>query len=195
MRSRRFAGFLLGIWLGCELLLGWVAIANSRSANRALAGAQAGAAADARPLGSGLGPALRYQAEEQTRGLLEDWGLAQIALGGFLLLFLLFATEERQGALALALFMFALSAGERVFLTPEIVARGRTLDFVAAGARIAERIKLSTLGNMYLGMEALKWAAGLLLAGKLTLRTRARSGYVRRQVDVVDKANHSHVNR
>ena len=195
MLGRRFACFLLGIWLGCELLLGWVAIANSRSANRAPAGDQAPAAAALRQLGPGSGPALRYQSAEQTRGLLEDWGLAQIALGGFLLFFLLFATEERQHALALALFMLALSVGERVFLTPEIVAWGRTLDFVAAGAQIADRIKLSTLEDIYLGGEALKWVAGLLLAAKLTLRTRSRSGHVRRQVDIVDKANYRHVNR
>lgn len=195
MHSRRFACFLLGIWLGCELLLGWAAMANSRSANRALAGANARAAAQLRQLGPGLGPALRYQAEEQTRGLLEDWGTAQVALGGFLLLFLLFATEARQDALALALLMLALSAGEWVFLTPELVTLGRRLDFVAAGAEIPERIKLARFGNIYLGIEALKWAAGLWLAGRLMLRTRARSGYVRRQVDMVDKSNHGHVNR
>ena len=195
MHSRRFACFLLGIWLGCELLVGWVAMANSRSANRALAGAHTTAAAQLRQLGPGLGPALRYQAEEQTRGVLEDWGTAQIALGGFLLLFLLFATETRQDALALALFMLALSAGEWVFLTPEIVALGRRLDFAAAGAEIPEQIKLATFGNIYLGIETLKWAAGLWLAGRLMLRTRARSGYVRGQVDMVDKANDGHVNR
>jgi len=195
MHNRRFACFLLGIWLGCELLLGWVAMANSRSANRVIAGAHGTAAAQLRQLGPGLDSALRYQAKEQTRGLLEGWGMAQVALGGFLLLFLLFATEERPGSLALALFLLALSVGEWVFLTPEIVARGRTLDFVAAGAEIPEQIKLATLDSMYLGIQVLKWVAGLLLAGRLMLRTRTRSRYVRGKVDVVDKANHSHVYR
>jgi len=195
MLGRRFACFLLGIWLGCELLLGWVAMANSRSANRTLAAIRPPSAAPPGQLPPGLDPALRYQAAEQTRGLLETWGLAETALGGFLLLFLLFATEERQAALALALVMLALSVGERTFLTPEIAARGRMLDFVAAGAQTAERIRLSLFENAYLGAEALKWVAGLLLAGNLTLRTRGRSRRVRRQVDMVDEAYRGHVDR
>jgi hypothetical protein len=195
MHSRRFACFLVGIWLGCELLLGWVTMANSRSANLTLAGAHATAAAQLRQLGPGLGPALRYQAAEQTRGLLEGWGTAQIALGGFLLLFLLFATEERPGALALALFLVALSAVEWVFLTPEMVAQGRALDFVAAGAEIHDRIRLSAFQNAYLGIEALKLVAGLMLGGRLMLRTRARLRHVRGQVEMVDKSNHGHVDR
>jgi hypothetical protein len=159
------------------LALAWVALANSWTADRALAPVTA-AARYLQPAPA-LSLALRHQAVEQTRALLEEWGLAQIALGGFLLLFLLFATEERQRALALALFMLALSMGERIFLTPEIVAWGRTLDFVEAGTQIAERIRLSTLKDIYLGIDALKWAAGLLLAGKLMLRAPARSGHVR----------------
>jgi hypothetical protein len=191
MLGRRFACFVLGIWLGCELLLGWVAMANAQSANRTLLAIHAPPAA----LALGLGPALRYQAAEQTRGLLEDWGSAQIALSGFLLLFLLLATDERQRSLALALFMLALSVGERLFLTPEMVAWGRALDYAPAAAQIGERTRLATIENIYLVMEALKWAAGLLLAGRLTLRTHGRSGRGRRQVDMVDEANHGYVDR
>jgi hypothetical protein len=191
MLGRRFACFVLGIWLGCELLLGWVAMANAQSANRTLQAIHAPPAT----LALGLGPTLRYQAAEQTRGLLEDWGWAQIALGGFLLLFLLLATDERQRSLALALFMLALSAGQRLLLTPEMAAWGRALDYAPAGAQIVERTSLLTIENIYLGMEALKWAAGLLLAGRLTLRTHGRSGRVRRQVDMVDEPNHGYIDR
>jgi hypothetical protein len=127
--------------------------------------------------------------------LLEDWGWAQIALGGFLLLFLLLATDERQRSLALALFMLALSAGQRLLLTPEMAAWGRALDYAPAGAQIVERTSLLTIENIYLGMEALKWAAGLLLAGRLTLRPHGRSGRVRRQVDMVDEPNHGYIDR
>ena len=191
MSHRRFACFLLGIWLGCELSLAWVALANSWSADRALAPVSAAA----HSVQSGLGLALRHQVVEQTRGLLEDWGVARIALGGFLLLFLVFFTEARQSVLALAIFMLALSLGERIFLTPEMVTLGRTLDFVAAGVPMAERSRLSIFENVYLSVEALKWIAGLALAWQLMRRPRTRSGHVRGQVDTVDKTNRGHVDR
>jgi hypothetical protein len=193
MSRRRFACFVLGIWLGCELSLAWVALANSWTADRALAPVTA-AARYLQPAPA-LSLALRHQAVEQTRALLEEWGLAQIALGGFLLLYLVFFTEARQIVLALAVFMLALSLGERIFLTPEIVALGRMLDFVRAGVPMAEQSSLSVFGDVYLGVEALKWAAGLALAGQLMRRTRIRSGHVHGQVDTIDKANRGHIDR
>jgi hypothetical protein len=194
MHSRRFACFLLGVWLGSALLAAWVAAMNAGSPKRVLAEPNSPAAAlELKELGGAAERAFRYQAAEQNRGLLDNWGATQVALGTALLLFLLFATVEKKTTLALALVMLVFTGLQRFLLAPEMNALGRILDFAPPGLHAAERSKLAGANSAYYIMEAIKWAAGAALAVKLLLRRRG-SGNVRQQVQAVDKPDHRHVN-
>ncbi|MBZ5582862.1 MAG: hypothetical protein LAQ30_11820 [Acidobacteriia bacterium] len=194
MHSRRIACFLLGLWLGGELLLAWIAAATLRSADGLFAEPAPAAALHIKESGPAGARLLRYHAAEQVRDFMSDWGLAEIGLTAFLLLFLLFGTHEGKITLSIALVIVAIVLAERLALSPEISALGRMLDFAAVKAYPAERIRLAVLEKSYWGVEILKWAAGALLGVRLMVRHSRSSGHPWKQVDLVDKADHGHVN-
>ena len=86
---------------------------------------------------------------------------------------------------------------QRAWLTPEIVRVGRSLDFVLAGLNAPERAHFWQLHGFYSGAEVLKWVVLLGMTVRLVIGRhlgRSRSD-VGKQFDMVDKANHRHVNR
>jgi hypothetical protein len=195
MRSRRLACVLLGIWMGGGLLVAWVAAANRRSAERVPVEANTAASLELRHMGPAARRLMHYQAAQQNRWLLSDWGMAQVALGGLLFLYLLFASREGKRSLLLALVMVVAAALERTLLTPEMAASGRALDFPDSLELASESGRLAAFSALYLTVLAVQWAAGLWLAGRLVLPRRGGLGDVRDQIDPVDKADHRRVNR
>jgi hypothetical protein len=115
--------------------------------------------------------------------------------GAFLFFFLLFGTSEDKFSLLLVLLMLVIVLLQRFLLTPEIISVGRTLDFVPLDMPTADRSKFWVLHGGYTGTELLKWGLGIALAVKLIARSARRSGDVRQEFDLVDKANHRHVDR
>jgi hypothetical protein len=89
--------------------------------------------------------------------------------------------------------MLAIVILERFLLTPEIAARGRTLDFVPEAASAAEYTRLTVLESAHSGLEIVKAVLGFFLAGRL-MRSR-RSGNAGRQVNMVDKPDYRHIYR
>ena len=151
-----------------------------------------------RNLGAGAARLLlRYQVAEQNRYYFESWEIVQIVLGSLLFFFLLFGTREDKYSLAGVLLMLVLVAVQRFLLTPELTVLGRNLDFVPLADTSSERGRFWLLHNFYSVMELVKWAVGLFLAGRLVVGRRHRKsrGDVRQQLDMVDKANHRHVDR
>lgn len=140
---------------------------------------------------------LRHQAMEENRDLVEMWEYAQIFWGVFFFAFLLLGTREGKFPLALALLMLLLVILQRFLLTPELNALGRPLDFAAKGGAAKDQGRYVLVQSISIGLELLKWAAGILLAGMLIFQKprRRRSGYARQEVDFVDKANHGHIDR
>ncbi len=193
MHSRRIACFLLGLWLGGELLLAWIAAASLRSADGLIAEPSPAAALHIKESGPAGARLLRYHAAELARDVESQWGLAEIGLTAFLLLFLLFGTHEGKFTLLIALTILGIVLAERLALAPEIASLGRMVDFAGPKAYAAERIRLGVLEKSYWGVELLKWAAGAVLGFRLMLR-RGRSRDSWKQVDMVDKADHGHVN-
>jgi hypothetical protein len=84
---------------------------------------------------------------------------------------------------------------QRFLLTPTMTSLGRMIDFVPDTVRSPERIKFGVLHLGYAGLEAFKCLIGILLAGKLLVRSRRKSSQAAGDVDVIDKAYHRHVNR
>ena len=165
-----------------------VATQNFRSVDRLLA-APGSAGAQVGKMGHDEARTfLRYQVSEQNRWYFETWEKIQLALG-----LALFATLLRQGkfpALTVGA-MFALLLVERFYLTPEIVRLGRMIDFVPQAASSEERDLFWRFHGAYSAVELLKLALGLLLSSRLIFGWNRVGG----QVDVVDEADHRHVNR
>jgi hypothetical protein len=137
---------------------------------------------------------LRYQVSEQNRWYFGTWEVAQIIMGVLFFFFVLFATREKKFALALVLLMIAGVLIQRFMLTPEMTSLGRLLDFVPPGAPSSDRTEFWVMHSGYWGVELVKWVLGLALAVRLILHRRGRSGDARQQFNLVDKANHGHVN-
>jgi hypothetical protein len=82
---------------------------------------------------------------------------------------------------------------QRFLLTPGMISLGRTIDF-APDAPSGERTQFWVLHSWYWGVELVKWILGLTLAARLISRRSRRSGNARHEFNMVDKANHRHVN-
>jgi len=165
-----------------------VATQNFRSVDRLLA-APGSAVAQLGKIGHDQARTfLRYQVSEQNRWYFETWEKIQLLLGIALL-----AATLRNGKLAvsLAVLMCALLLVERFYLTPEIVRLGRLIDFVPQPAWSPERNLFWRFHGAYSGAELLKLALGFFLSGWLIFGRNRIAG----QVDVIDEADHSHVNR
>jgi hypothetical protein len=194
MHSRRVACFLLGIWLGAAILMAWVANESFRSVDRLLAKPSPAALLSIKTLGpAGARLLLRYQASEQNRWLFEAWGTVQLIGGAGFFLFLLLGTREGKYPLILVLLMLVAVLLQLFLLTPAITSLGRLVDFLPTGQPSGERNRFWVMHTAYLIVEVLKWAAGLLLGVRL-MRRRGRSNDAREYLDMVDKADHRHVN-
>lgn len=110
-----------------------------------------------------------------SRSYLEMWEIAQMMLGSIFFFFLLFGTSEGKVALALALLLLVLVLVQRFFLTPELDALGKLLDFGAPSLLHGERTRYRVADAAYFGIEIGKWAMQLALAGLLVGRGRSRS--------------------
>lgn len=175
--------------------MAWVAAQSLSSVDRLLARPHPVASevfktlgrADARLL-------LLYQVAEQNRRSFETWEAAQIITGVVFFLFLLLATREKKFALGMVLLMIAVVLVQRFLLTPEMISLGRVTDFVPPDAHSPERTRLGVLDSGYWVLELVKLVVGLVLAARLISRRNRRSADARQEFNVVDKANHRHVN-
>ena len=186
MNIRHFACWLVGAWIAGSLFMIMVATQNFRSVDRLLA-SPGSAARQVEKMGHDEARTfLRYQVSEQNRWYFETWEKIQLALA-------LLATLLRQGRApaSLAALMCALLLAERFYLTPEIIRLGRLIDFVPHAASSAERDIFWRFHGAYSVVELLKLALGLFLSGRLVFGRNRIAG----QVDVVDEADHRHVNR
>jgi hypothetical protein len=175
--------------------MAWVAVEGLSSVDRLLARPQPVAMAQFKALGrADARLLLRYQVSEQNRQYLENWELAQMIMGGLFFFFVLFATSENKFALSVVLVMVTVVLVQRFLLTPGIISLGRVIDFVPAGAPSGERTQFWVLHTWYWGVEVVKWILGLALAARLIARRSRRSGNARQEFNMVDKANHRHVN-
>ena len=192
MHMRRFACFLLGLWLGGSVFMAVMTAQNFRLVDRLLANPAPAAGRliqSAGPEGARL--LLRYQASEANRWYAENWDTVQLCMAALMFFLLLFGSMEGKLSLLLALLLLVLVLVQRLLLAPEIVAQGRLLDFLPPEIGAAERRRLWVLEGAATGLQLGKLILGLLLATRLF----GRSGYAGKKVNVVDKADYGHIDR
>jgi len=174
--------------------MAWVAAESLGSVDRLLARPHPAATAEFKALGrADARLLLRYQVSEQNRRYFETWEVAQIIIGALFFFFVLFATRENRFALFLILSMVAGVVVQRSMLTPAMTSLGRMIDFVPPDAPSGDRNQFWVLHSWYWGVEVGKLVLGLALAARLIAHRRGRSGNARQEFDMVDKANHRHV--
>ncbi|MGC9946949.1 MAG: hypothetical protein ABSF64_11335 [Bryobacteraceae bacterium] len=177
MHFRRFACFLLGLWLGGGLFMDMVVTQNFRSVDRLLAKPAPLAAEQIAKLGPDAARVfLRHQVSEQNRWYFETWGLIGAGIGAALLLILIFGSTEKNFSLLVALLMLLIAVVQRFALTPQMVVLGRIIDWIPIDQPSPERSRFWMLHNAFVGLEMLNWALGVFLTGKLLFRRRRRPG-------------------
>jgi hypothetical protein len=195
MNGRRFACFFLGAWLAASAMISLVTSQNKRSIDRVMMNLSPAMAAQVKTLGPVHARLLlRDHVSEQNRWYMRTWGNTQIFVGGLLVFFLLFGTREGRVSLVLSVAIFAVVIAQRLVLLPELASLGRLVELLGVDASQAERNKLWVVESAYYSLEILKGLVGLALAGKLIFQTRERLRHSGKQIDVVNEADHRHVN-
>lgn len=177
--------------------MAFVATQNLRSVDRLLSRDNPQATLKLKPFGQDAQVILRYQAAEQNRWYIQNWETFQLVYGFVFFAVMLFGSRESKTILLGSLLLLLIVVVQKFFLTPEVIALGRTTDFLPADVQTPERTRFWVLHNAYTAIEAGKWLLTLLLAGKMIF-SRKRSGRSRdsrRQFDRVDKADYRGVNR
>jgi len=147
-----------------------VAVQNFKSVERFLADPGIPAAQDVHTLGRiETRVFLRHLVAEQNRFYFEQWEWAQLALGLALVLLLIFGSRPPKLAILLCLGMLVLVLAQRFGLTPQISKLGRELDFTTTGDS-SQKTTFWTLHGIYSGVELLKIAFGLTVAGLFVIR-------------------------
>jgi hypothetical protein len=193
MHYRRIVALLIGLWMGGGLVMAWFGARSFQSVQRVMNGSNPVFAVQTRPLGpANTRMVLNYQIAEENRYLFQNWEYMQLILGVGFFSYLLFGTLEGKFSLGLALGMLVITGVQRFGLSPELGAVGKTLNYLPADVAVAERAKFWLLHSAYVGCEALKFAVGGLLLVMILSKTRSVDPV--NKFNMVDKANHRHVN-
>jgi hypothetical protein len=193
MQYRRIVALLIGLWLGGGIMMAWFGARSFATVHRVINESNPAFALQTRPLGhENTRMALRFAAAEENRLLFQDWEYIQLLFGAFFFSFLLFGTLEGKFPLGLALAMIVITGVQRFGLSPALGNAGKMLDYLPADSVAAERARFWLLHSAYLGCDALKYGIGILLLA--VVMRRGRSVDPVNKLDLVDKANHRHVN-
>lgn len=138
---------------------------------------------------------LAYPVRQQVGWWMEEWGDLEIILGCFLFLFLLLGTREGKLALGLTLLPLAAAVFQRAVTVPQLMYLGSLTDFLPSNIALPERGQLVAVRLGLIGVEAFKLLSGVILAFYLIGRQHRRSGLTRKEVDAIDKADNSHIDR
>jgi hypothetical protein len=187
---------LLGIWLAGSAVMTWITADSFNAAPRILASHSPDFSIRLKSMGrEEANMLLAYPVRQQAGWWMEEWGNFEIALGVSFFIFLLLGTREGKITLALALVPLAFAVFQRTFMTPQLLYLGGLLDFVSPNMAITERGQLGAVRLGFVMVEGAKLVSGAVLAVVLVVRQHRRSGLTREEVDAIDKADNSHVNR
>ena len=197
MHGRRFACFILGMWLGGCLLMDFVWSRNGKLVDTIIKDASPDARVELKALGPDARALLAYHAVEEVRWYRKNWDLLQIAAGIAFFLVLLFGSRDSGPALIGMLIVVLLAGVQRFLITPESIMLGRLVDFLPAAQGIGERNRLLVLQTGYWGAEAAKCLAIVVLGGRMVFssRSRGRSKSSRDELDRVYKPDYRGINR
>ena len=172
--KQRWAIFAMGAWLSGTVLVSVVAAQNFYTIDRLLAGSTNSTFSSlvtqlGQPQARDL---LRYLASELNRLYFQLWNITQLAIG-LLVLWLIAqapsATKARWGIAG----MLGLVGLMLVWLTPEIVSVGRSLDFVPRDPSPPAMQRFWILHGAYTLLEGLKLVTGVIVTVWIAQGVRA----------------------
>ncbi|HEV2177624.1 MAG TPA: DUF4149 domain-containing protein [Terriglobia bacterium] len=155
---------LLSAWLAITLCMWFVATRSFRNVDRVLSRPSGQFEQMVQTLSQDRARAsLRFVASELNRTLFRAYGFAQIALGALLFILVWRATTRDTTALALAGVMLALALVLTFVIQPQIVALGRTLDFLPRTPAPPQMSRFWMLHGAFTGLDGAKLLAGAVL--------------------------------
>jgi hypothetical protein len=180
MHTRRLASLFIGAWLAASILMDFVVISNFRQVDEFLTAPSPLAVQQIHSMGGKTEARifLRHEVGELNRYLFEQWEYAQIVLGVALLgVFLFGHGDTSKAGLVLTICMLVVVLIDRTILTPQITTLGRLLDYPNTPG--ADKSLFWTLHGTYSGLELLKLAFGLGVAGILLANFTDRKRFVK----------------
>jgi len=150
-----------------------IAVENFKAVDRFLSDTGVSAAQDVYTLGRGeTRVLLRHLVGEQNRFYFERWEWIQLGIAVGFLFLLIYGQRPPKLAILLTLIMLTILLGQRAGLTPQISKIGRVLDFLPTSGDDPQRKLFWTFHGIYSGVELLKIALGIAIAGLLIVRPK-----------------------
>ena len=191
MSSRRISVFLLGLWLGCLLFMGWVAMHNLGSVEPILKQSDRQLQREVKDIGyDRVKTLLRFEAAELNRFYFYNWEWIQMILGLITLVVLFDATNGSRLTLVLMAGVMLLLLVQHFLVEPEVLELGRGLDFAASDQMLDERRAFRTYHAYYSSIEVMKFLTLSFIAVRMLMH--GSSGKRRRRsvkIDAVDDAD------
>ena len=163
--KQRWAMFAMGAWFAGNVMVAVVAAENFYTVDRLLAGSTSRVFASevARVGYSETRDLLRYLSSELNRHYFRLWNMTQLTIG-LLVVWLIAAGPSTARARWGVLGMVGLVAVASVWLTPQIISVGRSLDFVPRNPSPSSLHRFWTLHAVYTFLEACKLLVGLIVS-------------------------------
>jgi hypothetical protein len=171
--KQRWAMFAMGAWFAGNVIVAVVAAQNFYTVDRLLAGStnRVFVSEVARVGEPETRDLLRYLSSELNRHYFRLWNTAQLTIG-LLVLWLIAHGRSTARARWGVLGMVGLVTVASVWLTPEIISVGRSLDFVPRDPVPSSLQRFWILHGVYTSLEACKVVVGLIVSVWI-----ARSGH------------------
>jgi hypothetical protein len=162
--TRQMTAFLLGSWLTGSVAMALVATQNFRTVDRVLKGTATNAELNQKTEGWTSGDArmvLRHLASEMNRLYFRAWEWTQLLFGAVLILLLSFGQSRDLMSRHLVIAMVIIILVFVVYLTPNIVTLGRSLDFTPRDPPPPEYARFWRFHIAYTTLDLLKLGLGL----------------------------------
>ena len=161
------AAIILSAWLAMTVCMWFAATGSFGAVRRVLEGSGPQLAETTKTLTPDQTRlVMRHAASEINRTYFRAYGWAQLALGLGLLVVLLRQTPRDSAALIVAGVMLAVVAALTLYVTPEIIALGRRIDFVPRDPAPPEMPRFRMLHGAFTVLDGLKLLAGLGLLAR-----------------------------
>jgi Domain of unknown function (DUF4149) len=166
-RSQALAIAILGVWLGWTLFMWFLAGRSFSTVDRVLRASNPQFAEATRPMSpEQTRLVLRHLASEINRTIFRAYGWGQIALGALVLFLLSRQSPRDMFSLVLAGTMLALVLILTLAVTPQIIALGRSIDFLPRNPSPPGFQRFWMLHGAFTGLDGVKLLAGLVLVGR-----------------------------
>lgn len=153
---------ILSAWLAITLCMWFAATRSFGTVRRVLESSDPQLAEATKPLGAEqTRVVLRHLTSEINRTYFRAYGWAQVALGLALVILLLRRTPRDTTALIVAGVMLAIVAVLTLYVTPEVIAIGRRIDFIPRDPAPPEMARFRMLHGAFTVMDGVKLVGGL----------------------------------